>query len=236
MATRALGTKLQIGASTILGLKSIGGVDVSAETIDTTDLETSDGYKTFIGGFKDGGEVSCSGNFLPDDTTGQKAFWDLLGTGAVTQFIITFPSTMGATWTFNGVVTGFSTNADLEDLITFDGKIKVSGAPVLAITATADLTTLACGGTGGTLTPSYASGTYKYAFTGVTAASVTVTPTLATATIRLYVDGVYVENVTSGQASSPITLSIAQSKLVTLIVSTAGKAQKYYDIVIHKVS
>jgi hypothetical protein len=154
----------------------------------------------------------------------------------VTEFIITFPSSMGATWTFDGVVTGFSTSADLEDLITFEGKIKVSGAPTLAISATADLTTLALTGTGGTLTPSYLAGTYKYAFTGVTAASVTVTPALVGATIKLYVDGAYVENVTSGQASSAIALAIAQSKLVTLIVSTAGKAQKYYDIVIHKVS
>ena len=236
MATRSLGTKLQIGAATILGLKSIGGLDVSAETFETTDLESTGGYKTFIQSFKDGGEVVLSGNFLPDDTTGQKAFWDLLGTGTVTSFIITFPSSMGATWTFDGVVTGFSTSADLEDLITFEGKIKVTGVPLLAISATADLTTLVLTGTGGTLTPAYASGTYKYAFTGVTAASVTVTPTLTGATIKLYVDGTYVENVTSGQASSAIALAIAQSKLVTLIVSTVGKAQKYYDIVIHKVS
>ena len=55
--SRSVGTKFTIGGKTVGGLTSIGGVEVSSETSDVTSLDNADGYKEFLGGFKDGGEV-----------------------------------------------------------------------------------------------------------------------------------------------------------------------------------
>lgn len=137
MAVRALGTVLKVGTATpisVAGLTSIGGLDLSADTIDVTTLDSSGGYREFIAGFKDGGEVSLSGFLEPATGDGQKELYDLFESGAVEDFTIEFPAALKAKWTFKGVVTGFSTGADLEDPTSFEGTIKVSGKPTLTIT------------------------------------------------------------------------------------------------------
>lgn len=139
MAKRALGTKLKIDKTpapvVVAGLTSIGGLELSADTIDVTTLDSDGGYREFIGGFKDGGEVPVEGYFDPTTGKGQKELYDLFESGAVQDFIIEFPAALGASWEFGGVVTGISTSADLEDPLSFSATIKVSGAPTLNVTA-----------------------------------------------------------------------------------------------------
>lgn len=138
MAERALGTKLQIGSASpvmVAGLTSIGGLELSADTIDVTTLDSDGGYREFIAGFKDAGEVSLEGYFDPGEGNGQKELYDLFQSGAVEDFTIAFPDSTKAKWQFKGVVTGFSTSADLEDPLAFSATIKVSGQPTLTVTA-----------------------------------------------------------------------------------------------------
>ncbi len=134
-ATRALGTTLSKGAAPELigGLKSIGGVEITAETMDVTTLDSVGGYREFIGGFKDGGEVPIEGYF--DHTSaGQMAMQESLDAGLAEDYTITFPTKLAATWTFKGVVTAFKVgDVDLEGVIAFGATIKVSGKPVLAV-------------------------------------------------------------------------------------------------------
>ncbi len=135
MAKRALGTKLQIGTDnpvTVAGLTSIGGLDLSADTIDVTTLDSDGAYREFIAGFKDAGEVSLEGYLELETGKGQKELYDLFEIGAEEQFTILFPNNMGS-WQFKGVVTGFSTSADLEDPLSFSATIKVSGKPTLTV-------------------------------------------------------------------------------------------------------
>lgn len=231
MAKAAKGTKLKIGANVITGLKSIGGIEESADTIDVTTLDSADGYKEFISSYIDAGEVSFSGNFEPGDTTGQVALRTLLQSGTVTAFSILFPSSLGAEWTFNGIVTGFKTNADQGDAAAFEGTIKVTGKPNLGTTASGGLTALALTGTGGTISPVFANTTYSYAYNGVTGASVTVTATAAAHTLRLYVDGTYLEDLTTAVASSAIALTLNVGKKLTILAFEAGKTTKIYEIV-----
>lgn len=137
MAERALGTKLLIGETTpveVAGLTSIGGLELSADTIDVTTLDSDGAYREFIGGFKDGGEVSLEGYFEPEEGKGQKELYDLFESGETTKFKIQFPNNI-ASWEFDGVVTGFSTGADLEDPLAFSCTIKVSGKPTLTVGA-----------------------------------------------------------------------------------------------------
>lgn len=137
MATRSLGTVLKIGKDPTIvkvgGLTEIGGIELSADTLDTTTLESDGGYREFIGGFKDAGEVSLSGYLEIDASNGQKKMYDAFETGDVQEFAIEFPENIGAKWAFKGVVTGFSTGASLEDLISFGATIKVSGKPTLTL-------------------------------------------------------------------------------------------------------
>ena len=47
-----------------------------------------------------------------------------------------FPSKIGKTWSFKAGITKFSTSADVEDAVTFEATLKVSGKPTLAATTT----------------------------------------------------------------------------------------------------
>jgi len=135
MAKKSLGTKLKIGSAspvTVAGLTSINGLELSADTIDVTTLDSDSGYRDFIGGFKDAGEVSLEGYFEPEEGKGQKELYDLFESGDVEDFVIEFPN--NAKWEFKGVVTGLSTGASLEDPLSFSATIKVTGKPTLTIT------------------------------------------------------------------------------------------------------
>lgn len=144
--SRSVGTVFKVGSSTsakaVGALTSIGGIEISADSIDVTDLSNSDGYREFLAGFKDGGEVPVEG-FLDGADDGQDALYGLMESGASSAFSIIFPTAIGKTWSFNGVVIGFSTSVDVDNAITFSCTIKVSGKPTLAATPTGS------GGSGG---------------------------------------------------------------------------------------
>lgn len=231
---KALGTKLKIGANSIAELTSIGGLELSADTLETTTLDSPDGFRTYTGGLKDSGEVSISGYFNPGDTNGQKAFYDAYVNGNLVNFTILFPSTLGASWDFQGIVTGFSTGAELEDGISFEGTIKVSGKPSLGLTQSGGLTALSLAGAGGTLSPAFNNATYSYAFSGVTATSFTVTATAVNHNLALYVDGLFSQNLVSGSASIAIQMASIGSKKLTILANESGKTQKIYEIIVVK--
>lgn len=135
-AQRSLGTKLKIGpeatAVAIGQLTSISSPSMSQETIDVTTLDSAGEYREFIGSFKDGGDVTASGFFNPQDP-GQEAVYEALENSSTEDFAIEFPAAMGASWKFKGVVTAYNTSAELEDAISFEITIKVSGKPTLEI-------------------------------------------------------------------------------------------------------
>jgi predicted secreted protein len=205
---------------------------LSAETIDVTNLSSSGGYREFIGGFKDGGEVSLSGHFNVQDTNGQMAMYAAFQAGTTDSYTIVYPA--GGSWTFNGVVTGFSTGSELEDTVSFEGTIKVSGSPSLGITQSAGLSALALTGAGGAISPAFSTSNRSYSFGGVTATSVTVTATAASHSLRLYVDGVYSQDLVSGSPSAAIPLAINVGKKLTILANEIGKAQKVYEVVVIK--
>jgi predicted secreted protein/GH25 family lysozyme M1 (1,4-beta-N-acetylmuramidase) len=128
MPTIAMGTTLKKGTTVTAGLTSIGGLDLSADTLDTTTLSSVGGYRSFIGSFKDAGDVSISGYF---EGSSHLVFYTDFEAGTANGYTITFPD--GTIWGFSAVVTGFTTGADLEDLISFEATLKVSGKPTLTI-------------------------------------------------------------------------------------------------------
>jgi predicted secreted protein len=235
-AKRSVGTKIKIGLNFIAGLTSISAPEKTADTLDTTTLDSDGGYRTFIGGFKDGGEVSISGYFDPSDL-GQAALDTAFEAGDVTDFEIIFPSALGATWSFNGVVTSYNGgNSELEELIAFEATIKVSGKPTLAQTASAGLSALSLTGTGGALAPTFANNKFTYTFSGVSATSVTVTATAVDHTIKLYLDGVFSAELTTAVASGAIPLTLNVGKKLTIVAQEEGKTPVVYEVVVLKTS
>lgn len=135
--SNAVGTKLNIGtginAVAVGGLTSIGGIEISAETIDVTALDNSTGYREKVPGFKEVGDVSLSG-FLDGQDDGQDQMYALLNSQAVTTFEIVFPAKIGKKWSFSGYVSAFSTSADVGNAITFESTIIVTGQASLEST------------------------------------------------------------------------------------------------------
>lgn len=126
--TVAFGTSIKKSAGVnIASLTSIAGLELSADTIETTSLDAVGGYRTFVSGMKDAGEVSIEGFF---DGVAHAGILTDFEAGTSASYIITFPN--AKTWTFTAVVTGFSTGAEMEDLVSFEATFKVSGKPTLA--------------------------------------------------------------------------------------------------------
>jgi len=226
-AKAAFGTTISIGGTAIAELTNIGGVDASMDTIDVTSHDSANAYREFIGGLIDAGEVPIEGNCYPGDA-GQAALLTALNNRTASTFVITFPTAVGATWTFSALVTGFkAADAPIDGQLPFSASLKITGKPVLAVTASNNLSDLVF--TTATLYPAFAAGTYEY--TGVsTGASVTVTPTATLGVIT--VNG---NVVPTTEASGAISLGIAGTVTVfTIIVTETNKTPKTYTVRIAK--
>lgn len=133
--SRSVGTKFTIDGTAVGSLTSIGGVELSAETSEVTALDNQDGYKEFLGGFKDGGEVSLEG-YLDGENEGQTAMHTAFEDQELHECSIVFPEAIGKSWNFRAVVTKFTAgSASLNDALKFGGAVKISGKPTLAKTA-----------------------------------------------------------------------------------------------------
>lgn len=135
--SNSVGTKLKINGKTVGGLTSISGIEVTAESIDVTDLANEDGFREKLPGFKDAGEVGGSG-YLDGDDEGQDECYALMASGDVVDCAIEFPAKIGKTWKFKAGITKFATGADLEDAVTFEISLAVSGKPDLVATTPSD--------------------------------------------------------------------------------------------------
>ena len=229
-AKRALGTKLKKGTTYIGGLTDINGIDKSADTIDVTTLDSEGGYREFIASFKDGGEVTISGYFLPGNA-GQVEMETAFESGIEDSFEIEFPAGFGASWIFKGVVTQVATGASLEDPVSFEATIKVSGKPNLGTTPSAGVSALVLSG-GGTLAPSFDNEKFGYSYTFETDTSITVTATAADHKIKLYIDNVFVQDLTTAVASNAIAgFAVGTAKKIDIIAFENGKTSTTYTVI-----
>jgi len=104
-------------------IKSITGPNKSRSTIDTTSLNTTGGYRTFITGLRDAGQVTLS-MFYTRDT------YDLFNTDFESDvekdYQIILPDSENTAIPFNGLVIEMPLTIP-EEAVTFDVTIKVSG-------------------------------------------------------------------------------------------------------------
>jgi len=104
MAKRAIGTTISINGVLVGGLTNIKPPEKSADTIEVTTLDSASGYRDYIQGFKEGGEVELTG-FYDTSYTGQTNIDTAHESGTTDTYIINFPTNLGGTFTFTGIVT-----------------------------------------------------------------------------------------------------------------------------------
>ena len=112
---------------TIGNLTSIGEVGADADEIDVTTLDSTGGYREYIPGFKDAGEIALSGYFVAGKN--HDKIIELFDSGENRTGIITFPS--GATMTVPCFVKSYKIGPEeVDGAIGFSASIRVTGQPV----------------------------------------------------------------------------------------------------------
>jgi len=229
-AIAAFGVTLERDSNPIAEITNLSTPELSLDTVDVTSHDSPNTFKEFVGTVLDGGEVAIEGNFIAGDTNGQVALLDDMLNKTKQSFVITFPTEITATWSFDAYVTKYKAgDFPVDGKVPFSSTLKITGKPTLAITAATGPTNIVVtGNVSGALTlvPTYAAGTYEYAIDGTGDASVTVTVTAAGAD-AITVNG---NTVASGVPSGAIDLTPDEITTITVIVSETGKVSKIYTI------
>ena len=228
----AKGTTLTWNEQLIAEQIKISGPGKKVDTIEMTNHDSADLHREFIAGLHDGGEISFEGNFVPGDTAGIIAMNTDMDAGTARTAIITGPTAGPFTWTVTAICTGLNFDHPDDDKGGVSGTLKITGKPVLAVSASANLTTLTGieenTGAALTFTPAFAGAKYTYNIAVNTASTwVKFTPTLAGATITIS-NGTTSQSVASGAQSGTIALTDGAVTTITLSVKETGKVGKVY--------
>ena len=103
---------------------TISGPELSADAVEVTDHDSADGWREYIGGLKDAGEVGFKVNWDPADTQHDALVAQV---GNVIDWKITFPDG-ASTATFQGIMTNYTPDVPLDDRMTAEITIKITGA------------------------------------------------------------------------------------------------------------
>lgn len=134
MAQKALNTHIaysDAGKEKIGLMTSVGGINLTADSLDVTNHDNAEGFRQFIQGLRDGGSVDIEGQFDSTDA-GQFAVIDHYNQdddGGIRELTISFPD--GSTWTFDAIVTALSIPGDapVDGVLTFSATFKITGTP-----------------------------------------------------------------------------------------------------------
>lgn len=108
-------------------IRSITGPGMTRDTVDTTTLDTTGGYRTFITGLRNAGTITLSMNFTRDAYETMK---DDFEDDDAQNYEIILPDDDVTTFEFEGLVTECPLTIP-EDLISFDVTIQISGQVTL---------------------------------------------------------------------------------------------------------
>lgn len=113
----------------IAKVTNLSGPEIERETYDVTSHDSPNGWREFIGGLKDGGEVSVEINYDP------RVHDDLIDDFEDTNprnYKMVFPAQAGGgNWAFKAILTGFSQEAPVDDKLSAELTFKVSGKPTI---------------------------------------------------------------------------------------------------------
>lgn len=108
---------------------NIEGPGIERETIDVTAHDSTEAWREFLGGLKDGGEVSVDLNYDPAKHDTLVADFD---DDAPRNYQLVFPDSASTTWSFQAILTEFNPEAPHDDKLAASLTFKVSGKPTLS--------------------------------------------------------------------------------------------------------
>jgi predicted secreted protein len=108
----------------IAEVADINGPNKSRDTTDVTSLDSEGGYKEFIGGLRDGGEVQLDMNFTAD---GYDVLNDDFESDDPRDYQIVLPDTDGTTLDFSALCTRLDLKTPKGDKISASATFKISG-------------------------------------------------------------------------------------------------------------
>ena len=109
----------------IAKVTNVSGPETERETYDVTAHDSESGWREFIGGLKDGGEVSLELNYDPRDHDVLMADYE---DTEPRNYKLVFPQNLGE-WALKLILTGFSQEAPVDDKLSAEVTFKVSGKP-----------------------------------------------------------------------------------------------------------
>ncbi len=113
----------------IAEVNSISGPGMARDFIDVTSLDSTGGYKEYIGGFRDGGTLTLNMNFT---LAGYNAMKDDFEDDDSVNYQVVIPSQM--TLDFAGFVTDLPLDITHTDKITCNVTVKITGEVTLDTT------------------------------------------------------------------------------------------------------
>ena len=113
----------------IAEVNSIDGPNMSRDTIDVTSLDSTGGYREFIGGFRDGGEISLEMNFT---FAGYEAMKTDFESSDKQDYQIVMPDAGNTTFDLSGFVSSIGMAVPTDDKVTATVTIKISGQVTLS--------------------------------------------------------------------------------------------------------
>jgi len=120
--------------STIAEVTNIGGPGLALDPLDVTSHSSTNGWREFIGGLLDGGEVSLTVNYVPTESTHDASTGLIADMAArtVRNFQLIFPDSGNTTWSFSALVTSCEPGEPVDGQLTGEVTLKVTGQPTLS--------------------------------------------------------------------------------------------------------
>jgi predicted secreted protein len=128
-AFSGVGTKLYredptSGWQVFAEVNSIEGPGFTRDTIDVTSLDSTGGYREFITGFRDGGEVTFELNFTNANADKLKTDFD---SDSTRNYKIVLSDDDESIFSFSGYVTDMPASIPPDDKVTMNATIKITG-------------------------------------------------------------------------------------------------------------
>ncbi len=131
---RATGDAPGTTYETIANVTNIGGPERTRETIDVTAHDSPGQWMEFVGGLKNGGEISLDINYDPSETT-HDLDDDFDDTVPRNYRIVILPDTADEhTWQISGILTNLGDEFPYDDRMQRSMTVKVTGKPTLTQT------------------------------------------------------------------------------------------------------
>lgn len=135
MAISGVGTQLKRSdmasspAFTAIGeINTISGPTMSRTTIDVTSLDSTGGYREFVTGFRDAGTMTLNMNFTR--TTYESMLTDF-DSNTARDYQLVLPDSAVTTFDFSALVTELPLDVPMDDKITANVTLKISGQVTL---------------------------------------------------------------------------------------------------------